>query len=820
MPQSLLSHQERFLDALFEKLENNKLIIVTGASGCGKSYCFQWVKNNITNFGFENALILDSDYLGSDQNYTPFKEAIFTFERTATDYVKQGVVEAAKDSPFLGNFMTYIAATLLNHNAHGLNDEELVLINQFKKLNSCKKNCIICDNIHWWDKRSLKLLMRILTSQDLFPSHQFSDLRFILSITNNQKNHNDAVIKEILSSKTIETTSISFPKFDYAEFKNCLYQETYKNMPEVQSRLLFNLVNGHLKVFFEVVNEINQNSFDFDIIYDNNKAYLDHMLNRRLQECGATGTQIMQILEYASVIGINFSGFELQQLTEYKKSVIKKILIEATTINLTENNNDDTDNYRFAHDIIRELFKSKVDANHIDYYCSMSLCLKTIKPGQYLRRARYMTLSLNTDKAAVLFCLEIVSQLRNYGDIMESLLQEASTVISVFQKEYLKCMEGAYIAYHQKDYPEALNQLDLILGYYPEELLAERDILKLRCYSKQLASPAVSEKIHKLDDKRKKNFLNGEKEISERYMQALITAYAHLGEITKAQEIEEEVMASLAERIDFDEESQIRLNIIKRNANAIHGIDTAPIFMQQAVDYFSQLNIIEGYRTVRQLYTSIINYSAILIKQGEFFKAYEQAIRAFKLEQDNVDINFPRTQILRNNYILACFLDGKINVKEAINLYHNLLDSLLGVLAEKLFYTSNLSIMYALDNQPYTALQILKEEANKHSITNDKEGLYKYRVETNCAIYQYLLGEEVEAISRLTQQQAFLQQLINGSYFSKKNEILIHIMRHKMRYDGQHWLSAVHAECEEFQGKPWRYFGLGFAFAALCDWGI
>lgn len=164
-------------------------------------------------------------------------------------------------------------------------------------------------------------------------------------------------------------------------------------------------------------------------------------------------------------------------------------------------------------------------------------------------------------------------------------------------------------------------------------------------------------------------------------------------------------------------------------------------------------------------------------------------------------------------------MNGKLSPSEAIDLYKNILSQLPGILAEKLFYTSNLNIMYSLDNKPDVALHILRQEAQKHNIEEDKEGIYRYRVETNCAIYEYLLGETEKAMEILSKQDFYLKRLINGSYFQKKKDVIVDIMGQSNSFGGYSWLLSVESKCPTYQGKPWRYFGKGYAFAALCDWG-
>ncbi len=91
-----------------------------------------------------------------------------------------------------------------------------------------------------------------------------------------------------------------------------------------------------MQVFFEVINEINNHSFDFNATYENNKQYLSTVLEKRLKEFGADSTQILKALEYASIIGITFSVYELRNITESTENEIKKIIADTSKLTITE----------------------------------------------------------------------------------------------------------------------------------------------------------------------------------------------------------------------------------------------------------------------------------------------------------------------------------------------------------------------------------------------------------------------------------------------------------------------------------------------------
>ena len=64
----------------------------------------------------------------------------------------------------------------------------------------------------------------------------------------------------------------------------------------------------------------------------------------------------------------------------------------------------------------------------------MALCIKEIKPDQYLRRARYCIKCLDTEDAVILYMLEAVKQIRLYGKVLNTIFEEMSPLMNSLQK--------------------------------------------------------------------------------------------------------------------------------------------------------------------------------------------------------------------------------------------------------------------------------------------------------------------------------------------------------------------------------------------------
>ena len=83
-----------------------------------------------------------------------------------------------------------------------------------------------------------------------------------------------------------------------------------------------------------------------------------------------------------------------------------------------------------------------------------------------------------------------------------------------------------------------------------------------------------------------------------------------------------------------------------------------------------------------------------------------------------------------------------------------------------------------------------------------------------------MLGKVNIAIEHLNNICNLTKRLVNGSYFSKKNEILIQLMEQNISATGKEWLNKPFSVLPSYQGLAWNYFGLGYAFMAVCNWDM
>ncbi|MFD1901922.1 hypothetical protein GQR36_21340 [Enterococcus termitis] len=171
-----------------------------------------------------------------------------------------------------------------------------------------------------------------------------------------------------------------------------------------------------------------------------------------------------------------------------------------------------------------------------------------------------------------------------------------------------------------------------------------------------------------------------------------------------------------------------------------------------------------------------------------------------------------------NNYLLSGYLSNLLSIEECIDSYHRIIDTM-NVIAERLFFTSNLSIFYALDNRFEEAKILLESEADVQQLKVDLEGLYNYRIVANTGVYDFLLGDKKAGIEKLESLRNYLSK-VDDPLMNEKNEQLIEKMKtfHES-LTGEEWLHVIQPK-KTFNKTERDYYYLGYAFTTLYNWDL
>lgn len=709
-----------------------------------------------------------------------------------------------------------------------LNEKEQDIMCKLQYLAEQKEILFVCDNINYWDEKSLRLLFLILQNRQT--KYDFlSKSIFILLYTSDKKSASDDLINAIKDSVD-KNGKIDFPELEYTEFKDALNILGYKcPLSEKECELLFSLTNGHIRMLVELIGELNQNRLTLNSVEGKPKEILTAILHQRLKDCGATGEQIKTTLEYAALLGISFSGYELSEIMQLKSKVFQDIINRSNKMKLIEKQNEKCNTLQFAHDIIHEIFQSEISENGSEYYERIELCLKEIEPGQYIRRSKYAFKAGNMNRAFILAVLNILKQIRENEFISEKDLLKYK---ELFEKEksffmyyeYIKSMKEGYDLYRQGDYEKALKTFLQIDEIYPVEFLAEKEILCSYCYTKKIESNYKYTGLTRLKNYASIEKCNNERDLYERVLVRLTILEAHLGNIRDARATESQIIDSLRSRVNHDEQAQVRLHTLNRISNALYDCETAADKMKKAVKYFG-IDFDKGglWRNTKQYYLSQVNYAGVLCLIGKFKESYESNKRLFALCQQFPSYPFPRTNILLNNYLISGYLAHQLTVEECTQNFKKLVDSI-ELCAERLFYVANYSIFLALSGNVREALLRLQQEEKVQDIKEDKEKIYNYRIAFNSGVYQFLLNNKEEALNillKLDEQMISLGPKNDEIYTEKRvSKVVQYISNVNIPVTPKQWEDILLQNSSEFQPTPWNYYGKGYAFTTVFNWDL
>lgn len=834
--QQLLPNQELFIEQMLEKMHDaNTLFWISGKSGHGKTFSIEQVTEDMKKSGYL-VLSLTGDSVLAEKEYHPFYMALsktlpisaeYGLKETLTDY-GDNIPKVGKGIASILEFFSKKETVRKKIRDLVLNETEQDIICKLQFLAEHREVVIVCDNINYWDEKSLKLLYFIL--QNRYTKYDFlSKSIFILLHTSDKDSANANVLCAIKDSIP-QDCKLDFPDFKEEQLKKVLDILGYKrSLEEGESELLFSLVNGHIRMLIELIEELNQNHLTLKSAEGKSKEILTSIIQKRLEEYGATGEQIKTTLEYASLLGISFSTYELNKIMHFKGEVFKDIIKRSNEMKFIERQDNKSNILQFAHDIIHEIFHDEISQNGVDYYERIELCLKEIEPGQYIRRSQYAFKAGNTDKAITLAVLNIIKQIREEGGISEEDLNKYEEFFAKEENffmydEYIKKMKMGYDLYRKGDYQAALKTLLLIDNIYPVEFLVEKEILCSYCYTKKIDPGYRQEGLIRLEKYATIDKCNDERDLYERVLVRLAISEAHLGNVMVARSIEEKVIYSLNNRINHDEQAKTRFYILCRISNALYDCETAADKMGKAVEYFgSDLKKGKLWKDTKQYYLAQVNYAGVLCLIGKFKESYERNKTILISCQQFSEYPFPRTNIFLNNILISGYLAEQLTVDECINGFKELIDSMIPC-AEKLFYISNYAIFLALSGKVEDALFQLQQEVKLQHLNEDKEKIYNYRVAFNSGIYYFLLNDKEKALDilkKLDSQMTALELKDDAIYTERRvSQAIQYISNVGHPVTPIQWENILLQNSSEYQPTPWNYYGKGFAFTTVFNWDI
>ena len=791
---------------------------VYGSKGCGKSY----VINLFLNGESDIKRIVYFQMYNHDLNneYAPYKNGLSNHNTFLIEPVVDKIIDDIPASNTKITILSYILKFVRNthrkikDNAFSIfTQAEMDIISKIRFLEMRDKTAFVFDNIYEWDSNSLSLLSKILYCKN--NKNIFNNTVFIITDTDYDKNIFESDCSEIIDFDSFHNKIITTSELSELMSKNLESSAIDRIRPIIKVcgndlYLLKRVITDLL--YYDDISEVYQKNNKLDIIKS--------LLSKKLCELGAEGHQISEVLEYASVLGMHFSVYELEEALESSKDELHNIIKKATELCIIDNYQQAktviNTYYKFAHEFIRRVFENSITKNKIHVYTQLSQAILKTTPYDYLRRARYKIQANYFDDAITLYVLYFFQQIRNDSNVNLDVLKE---FIGLYGDDnillgQIEQYRHGYKLYSDKKYVDAYNVFSSINRLSHINILAEIDIMISMCLTKNLDEKSRSAAINVLE----KHLDNESIDISvkERLQIRLIIAYAHNNRTSDAYNMDKSLCESLASRRLYDTKSVEQYMLLQRVSNSYCDCEISMIKMKQAVDYFGPY-MSELPQNIIQYYLATTNYAGSLCLCGRFSDSFEVSSHVLSLQLKYEQIQYPRSHININNYIISGFLSENFSCNEALEQYIALIN-VVPFSAERMFFVSNLSVFYSLCGQHERAYELIEAEAERQRVHNDPEKIYNYRYCTNAAIFKFLTGKYDEAISIIKQCPEIKEDIPDSIYMNKKVLLLKKLFNTQTKIEGQNFLYTFkNKTCNETSE---RYYLLGYTFTTLYNWDI
>ncbi|SFF44758.1 AAA ATPase domain-containing protein [Paenibacillus algorifonticola] len=822
---------------LIEIQSNQQLFLVAGSSGTGKSFIMNQIKNEWENDPEQKVLQLIGEEYSTNVELQPFNKCFINNELIKKNFFrkksKTSLSKLALSVPVAGEFLEHTILQLITRKEKkveelnaSLTKEQLDTINNISYLLSRDKYIIYIDNLHWWDESSLELLHEMIDRRNTSMNF-LKDTIFIINLTTDQvSQHNESVLRII---KKFDFIHYDLNKIDKDNFQNVLIHFGLTKTIDIKIMdLLYKATNGHLHVIREMVKFINDNEISDLLDYSNvlKENSLSILIEERLKNYGADSVVITEILKYASIIGRSFTFFELENMTRFSadereknKFNIKNYIAKANELSLVEKEESGAS---FVHEIVRELFKLKLGDNKSSYYYAAAECLKIVRPTQYLARAQFLLQAGLMKEAGIMYLLEYVKRLRMKEFYDSSFENEVQLHANEFGVLYVQRIKKSYEFYHQEEYNNCIEELNSIESIYPSPLLAERDYLLSISLSKQIRLEFREKSVNCLEQYYNIESVDGEEEIWTRVMSALIASYVHVNDAKNAKKINRKLSIHLGDRVSFDINAPNKINILRRKSGAVESTKYALRSTEQSVAYFEPQENTNVPLNPLEYYMALNNFAANALVCGQFTKAFNTTLKALELLRDFPQINFPRGEIILNNFVLSGFLSKKISANQGIKVFQDLFEKKQLKHSDMILMQINLACLFAINENIEDARNLLRKVKQILIERKNVEYYYEYYVESNLMVVEFLAGNKLKALEIWDDINDKCPVIGDKDYYERRNEVIKTLFNNNIHSDGKTWLDMLlpyrETTADEDDIDLWEFYGKGYLFSDMQFW--
>lgn len=691
----LLSFQSENLEKLSLTAEQNTNITIVGKENSGRKYIIErWSHSQ------KNPLIICLEKTELNCEYAALVSALRKICR-----IKKNKIVISPNVGFSASIFTF-GFSLLFDDESILKSERIIKKCLRELLKKSTLIFIVDDSLHISDQ-SIELI-------DDFIMH-YKKKKLIYKFT--------------LSTKSIaENTCVYFESLINCNMDRYEILKKLDLNPEIQLsnkavEFIFQNVSDNISLLTNIVNDINNENLDINFEKNDVNNLTKKLLDESLKNYEYANL-MTEILTIYAITNYYFQTIDLAFLLNQSEYVINILMDFALNHYLIEG---ESKKFQIIFGLVRKIFGKLDEVSKHHIFTNIINMFSNIYPSDYYNKYIFAELAQSPEYGIYLiqYLMQRIRWNHNIDicDYQNSLSQNEYLVIETYN-----CAYGFLCA---KKYDECIMKLNT-LNELSGALVYEINILKSQCLIRKINK---ADRVLALDLLLYKNEnLSIDENLKFRLDIRNIAASVHVGNYKNALIICKDVTERLIQMYLKTSSIEYRyyLNVIYRKYSYISEYDLSIDYVKKSVDFFK-----ENKKTYyKAYYISLNNLFSLYIINMDLERAdkVKQEIENLTISKNN--INFPRTEIYKNNVILFEYFSKKSPLQQVVSKFEKLYDDTEDS-ADHIFVSSNYAVFIMLSGNLKKAKEILQKE--QENVKDEPEGVYKYRISINLTVCEFLI---------------------------------------------------------------------------------
>jgi len=470
----------------------------------------------------------------------------------------------------------------------------------------------------------------------------------------------------------------------------------------------------------------------------------------------------------------------------------------------------------FSHELVKDFITAEQSKQKPSFYTKFAGCLRSLNPGNYLRRAWAEEKAGNLQKADVYTTLFILQRLR-LGHSEESFEEsdQLQSEIAELCREAISIFGATTRLNAQSRLSEALLELARWPSYLPSELMAEQVYLECELLLKQTDYAARREALNKLEawDVLKEE----EPEQWYRLTQLKLLAQAELGNFEAAIKTEQEIGIYFSKRVAYDAGAQVILNRLNLYSEMLYSPEIANGKLERTARQLKQQLDNENFDQLMDYYIALCNLSGNCFTIGKFRTGLEYAQKAFELATEYPYMEFSHKEAVLNNLLLCSYFEVAAEPDGILSAYKQLAAG--EYEEDPVLLNSNYAGILTLQGRLTEAIEVLK--AGDYKIEEGSTDVfYLYYHRFNRALLHHLNGNNAKAIEQLKYLQRFENDISPklGSFYKRHRELTLTLIEENKASNLAQLQEQFKARLPNYLGLAWNRFKNVYLFTDLQIW--